>query len=120
MDEHASDNNDHTDDTMPERKLWRAVLKMAVDDLKGGGTEAQRMDACTFLFSGEYDDQLELSGFDAAWVRMGILRIALTGGGKWRNARKSIALYGERHGRFSKDCHASAKAFDRYIRAKVA
>lgn len=120
MDEHASDNNDHTDDTMPERKLWRAVLKMAVDDLKGGGTEAQRMDACTFLFSGEDDDQLELSGFDAAWVRSGLLRSAIQRGGKWRNARKSITLYESRDGTFSPDCKGALSDFNEYMTLRAA
>ena len=65
-----------TEDAISERKLWTAVIKMAVEDWRFGTLRAKR-EAQTFLFVNDHDfaEVCASAGLEPSSLRAQLLRI---------------------------------------------
>lgn len=65
-----------TEDAISERKLWTAVVKMAVEDWRFGTLRAKR-EAQTFLFANDQDfgEVCVAAGLEPSSLRTQLLRI---------------------------------------------
>jgi|SRR5271154_1208712 len=65
-----------TEDSVSERRLWTAVIVMAVEDWRKGSLRARR-EAQSFLFedNADFHDVCASAGLDAATLRARLLKI---------------------------------------------